>query len=86
MSAIRLGLILLPAVIGWLLGAYLDLRAVQHLRSARTADKVAAFMLGPLSGVRFRLEGFRYRGLGLACRFGGIVLTAVCAAAFGPWR
>ncbi len=86
MSAVRIGLILLPAVIGWLLGSYLDLRAVQHLRSARMADKVAAFVLGPMSGVRYRLDGFRYRGLGLACRFGGIALTAVCAAAFGQWR
>ena len=79
MTAIRFGLIILPFVVGWSLGAILDLRAIRHLKSSRTSDRIAAFVLGPLSGVRYTVDGYRYRGLSIACRVTGLALTVVMA-------
>ncbi len=86
MSAARIAVIVLPALAGWLLAGYFQLRAIWHLRTTRRADRAAAFLLGPLAGVRFRLEGFRYRGLAIASFAAGIALTAVLAALLGQPR
>ena len=86
MTAVRFSVIILPVLVGWLVSGYLQLRSVQHLRSVRFADRAAAFLFGPLAGVRFTLEGFRYRGLALASFFGGLVLTVLLAALLGQPR
>jgi len=83
-SAIRLGLIVLPVLVGWIVGAILDLRAVRHLRSTRPSDRIAAFILGPLAGVRYTAEGYGYRGLSIGVRVAGLALTVLLAALLGP--
>ena len=74
--SLRLVLTLLPAVVGWAIGIYLQLRAVQHLRTQRPVIRVTAFLLGPFGGPLYTLEGFRYRGLALLSAYTGLALTA----------
>ena len=85
-SAVRIAVIALPAVFGWLLAGHFQLRSVQHLRSVRLADRVAAFLFGPLAGVRFGLEGFRYRALAIASFAAGVALTGLLASLLGQPR
>ena len=86
MTAARITVIVLPLLVGWLVSGYLQLRSVQHLRSASITDRVAAFVFGPLAGARFTLEGYRYRGLALAFFVGGLALTVLLAALLGQPR
>ena len=83
-TAIRLVLIVLPVLAGWIVGAIFDLRAIRHLRSTRLSDRVAAFVLGPLAGVRYTAEGYGYRGLSIGARVAGLALTMVLAALLAP--
>src|SRR5437016_4430488 len=48
--SLPLVLTLLPAVVGWAIGIYLQLRAVQQLRTQRSVLRVMAFLLGPFGG------------------------------------
>ncbi len=82
-TAIKLGLIVFPLVLGWCVGTVLDLRAIRHLRRSRPPDRIAAFLLGPLAGVRYTLEGYRYRGWSIAVRLIGLALTGLFVGLFG---
>jgi len=75
--SLRLVVTLLPAVVGWAIGIYLQLRAVQHLRTQRPVIRVTAFLLGPFGGPLYTLEGFRYRGLALVSAYTGLALTVM---------
>ncbi len=82
--SLRLVLTLLPAVVGWAIGIYLQLRAVQHLRTQRPVIRVTAFLLGPFGGPLYTLEGFRYRGLALLSAYTGLALTVILVVLLQP--
>ena len=75
---------LVPAIVGWAIGIYLQLRALQHLRTQRPAIRVAAFLLGPFGGPFYTVEGFRYRGLALLSAYTGLALTVILVVLLQP--
>jgi len=83
MTTTRIILISVPAVIGWLVGVYLQFLAFRTLRQPRPGERLFTLFFGECGIWLFTFEGHRYRFWGLIAFLTGVAVTISLAIALG---